>query len=145
MNAEQTMLEAFKRRPAVELSTWYKGIFVSHLATGKGTGGAFGLVMSRMRSGTEPPPHIHEREHEVFYVLEGELEVYVAGEHFRTGVGECVFLAAPKAHTFKIASPEIRMVAMITPGGFPDSIVSTAMPARKVDISQDELLTSDTA
>jgi hypothetical protein len=56
MNAEQTMLEAFKRRPAVEKSTWYKGILVSHLATEKDTGGAFDLVMSRMRSGTEPPP-----------------------------------------------------------------------------------------
>jgi quercetin dioxygenase-like cupin family protein len=76
MNAEQTMLEAFKRRPTVEMSTWYKGILVSHLATEKDTGGAFDLVMSRMRSGTEPPPHIHEREHEVFYVLEGELEVW---------------------------------------------------------------------
>jgi mannose-6-phosphate isomerase-like protein (cupin superfamily) len=112
MNAEQTMLEAFKRRPTVEMSTWYKGILVSHLATEKDTGGAFDLVMSRMRSGTEPPPHIHEREHEVFYVLEGELEVYVAGEYFRAGVGECVFLPARKAHAFKIASPEIRMLVM---------------------------------
>jgi GNAT superfamily N-acetyltransferase/quercetin dioxygenase-like cupin family protein len=145
MNAEQTMLEAFKRRPTVEMSTWYKGILVSHLATEKDTGGAFDLVMSRMRSGTEPPPHIHEREHEVFYVLDGELEVYVAGEYFRASVGECVFLPARKAHAFKIASLEIRMLVMVTPGGFLNSISSMAMPAQKLDIPRDETLTYVTA
>src|SRR5260370_11550077 len=145
MNAEQTMLEAFKRRPTVEMSTWYKGILVPCLAPEKDSGGAFDVVIWRMRSGSEPPTHVHEREHEVFYVLEGELEVYVAGEYFRAGVGECVFLPARKGHAFKIASPEIRMLVMITPGGFLNSISSMAMPARKLDIPRDEALTYATA
>jgi quercetin dioxygenase-like cupin family protein len=70
MTAEATF-KAFKRAPSVEMSTWYKGILISNLATEQDTGGAFELVVTRMKKGTEPPPHVHEREDEMFYVLEG--------------------------------------------------------------------------
>jgi hypothetical protein len=30
-----------------------------------------------MKKGTEPPPHSHEREQEMFYVLEGMIDVYL--------------------------------------------------------------------
>jgi len=29
------------------------------------------------KPGNEPPPHVHEWEHELYYVLEGAMEVYV--------------------------------------------------------------------
>ena len=59
-------MQAYKRFPALENSTWYKGILVSQLAGGSDTGGAFDLVESKMKKGTEPPPHIHDREDELF-------------------------------------------------------------------------------
>jgi uncharacterized cupin superfamily protein len=36
----------------------------------KDTGGGFTLIEGYLRPGTEPPPHVHEREDELFYVLE---------------------------------------------------------------------------
>ena len=69
MTADATV-KAFKRAPSVEMSTWYKGILISNLATEQDTGGAFEFFVTRMKKGTEPPPHVHEREHEMFYVLE---------------------------------------------------------------------------
>jgi quercetin dioxygenase-like cupin family protein len=68
-------MQAYKRFPALENSTWYKGILVSQLAGGSDTGGAFDLVESKMKKGTEPPPHIHDREDELFYILAGEIRV----------------------------------------------------------------------
>lgn len=100
------------------MSTWYKGILTSQLATDQEPGGAFDIVMSHMRSGTEPPPHVHEREHEFIYVLEGELEAFIANKCFRVSKGECVFFPAREPHAFKILSPEIRMLVLITPGAF---------------------------
>ena len=80
-------VEAFKRAPSVEMSTWYKGILISNLATEQDTGGAFEFVVTRMKKGTEPPPHLHEREDEMFYVLEGIIGVYVGDECFRAADG----------------------------------------------------------
>jgi quercetin dioxygenase-like cupin family protein len=87
MTADATV-KAFKRAPSVEMSTWYKGILISSLATEQDTGGAFEFVVTRMKKGTEPPPHVHEREHEMFYVLEGMIDVYVGDECFRAAAFE---------------------------------------------------------
>jgi len=80
MNKQLPTPKAFKRSPSLEISTWYKGILTTQLAGEGDTGGAFDLVVSKMRKGTEPPPHVHSREHEFFYILAGELKVYVEGE-----------------------------------------------------------------
>ena len=85
-------MQAYKRFPALENSTWYKGILVSQLAGGSDTGGAFDLVESQMKKGTEPPPHIHDREDELFYILAGEIRVFADGQVFSVAAGESVFL-----------------------------------------------------
>ena len=81
-------LKAFKRTPSVSTSTWYKGILISQLAAEQDTDGAFELVVTKMRTGTEPPPHVHELEHEMFYVLDGIIDVHVDGECFQAAAGD---------------------------------------------------------
>jgi quercetin dioxygenase-like cupin family protein len=53
------------------------GCPITRLAGEADTGGAFDLVVSKMRKGTEPPPHVHSREHEFFHILAGKLKVYI--------------------------------------------------------------------
>ena len=83
MNKKLPTPRAFKRSPSLEISTWYKGILSTQLAGEADTAGAFDLAVSKMRKGTEPPPHIHSREHEFFYIFAGELKVYVEGQIFQ--------------------------------------------------------------
>jgi glyoxylate utilization-related uncharacterized protein len=68
------------------------GILLTSLAEKKGTSGAFSLLEATMAPGNEPPPHVHSREDELFYVLEGEFDVYVGEEAFNVNTGECIFL-----------------------------------------------------
>jgi mannose-6-phosphate isomerase-like protein (cupin superfamily) len=137
MNNEPTLLLPFKHAPSIDISTWYKGILSTQLATDENTGGAFDLVLGNMKSGTEPPPHVHTREHELFYVLEGTLDVYVDDEVFQLGSGECAFLPLGRPHAFIIRSPEIRMLTLITPGGFMRVVAPMATPAVKMEIPSD--------
>jgi hypothetical protein len=51
-------------------------------ASGARTGGLFGLVEVSTPEGSGPPPHVHEREDEAFYVLEGSYEVTVGDDRF---------------------------------------------------------------
>jgi quercetin dioxygenase-like cupin family protein len=145
MNKELPALKAFKRAPSVEMSTWYKGILSTQLAGGEDTGGAFDLVLSNMRRGTEPPPHVHARENEFFYVLAGKLDVYVESDVFQVEAGECMFLPKGKPHAFIIESPEICMLVLVTPGGFMNAVNEMAAPAEKLAIPSDDALTYSTA
>ena len=75
MNNSSPELEAFKRAPSLGLSQWENGNLTTNLAEKKDTNGAFLLVEAMLAPGTEPPPHVHTREDELFYILEGEFDM----------------------------------------------------------------------
>ena len=56
------------------------------------TGGALDLVVSKMRKTTEPPPHVHERDDEFFYILSGSIGLYTGGQVFEVAADESMFL-----------------------------------------------------
>jgi mannose-6-phosphate isomerase-like protein (cupin superfamily) len=128
---------AYKRSPALSNSTWYKGILVSQMAGTADNGGAFDLVIAKMRRGTEPPPHVHSGEDEFFYILSGEMKVYADGEVFQVTAGECMFLPRGKPHAFLITSEEVHNIAVITPGGFFDAINKMNAPAERMEVPAD--------
>src|SRR5262245_1475935 len=103
----QSEWRAYKRSPALNNTTWYKGILMSQMAATADNNGTFDIAVGKMRRGTEPPPHVHSREDEVFYMLSGELNVYVDGKVLNITPGESVFLPRFKPHAFLAVSEEI--------------------------------------
>jgi uncharacterized cupin superfamily protein len=65
------------------------------------TDGAFSLMESRTPPEGGPPPHIHHREDEWIYVLEGEYELLDNDRTIRATAGSFVFLPKSRLHTFK--------------------------------------------
>jgi quercetin dioxygenase-like cupin family protein len=130
-------LRPYKRSPGLANSTWYKGILVSQLAGTADNDGAFDLVIGKLRRGTEPPPHVHSREHEFFYLLAGEMTVYVDGEVFTVSEGECMFLPRGIPHAFLITSEEMHNITLITPGGFFDAISRLNAPVKRMELPTD--------
>jgi len=121
----------------VEHSTWYKGLLVSQMAGTADNNGAFDLVISKMRAGTEPPPHVHSREDEFMYIFSGEMRFYVDREVFPVTAGECMFLPRQKPHAFLVASEEVHGMSLITPGGFLDAINKMNVPAEQMEVPTD--------
>ena len=130
-------LRAYKRSPALANSTWYKGILASQLAGTADNSGAFDLVVSKIRRGTEPPPHVHSREDEVVYVLSGEMRFYVDGEVFTVTAGECMFLPRRRPHAWLITSEEAHMILLVVPGGFLGAINKMNAPAERMEVPTD--------
>ena len=128
---------AYKRSPALSNSTWYKGMLHSRMAGTADNNGAFDFVISTIRRGTEPPPHVHSREDEFFYIFSGEMRVYVDGEVFTARAGECMFLPRLKPHAWVITSEAIRVMTLITPGGFTDALIKMSAPAERMEIPTD--------
>jgi len=110
------------------------GYLTTNLAKRKDTYGAFCLLEATLASGNEPPPHVHSREDELFYVLEGEFDVYVGEEAFRVETGECIFLPKFKPHAFVIRSPRLRMLTLFTPGGLEEAFRSMSSPAQNLEL-----------
>lgn len=87
-------------------------------ATAATTGGAFGLVESLIAPGFSPPLHVHHREDESFYVLEGEVTMRCGERTFRATAGSFVFLPRDVPHTFVVeGGVPARMLTLLTPGG----------------------------
>ncbi|HEU5247071.1 MAG TPA: cupin domain-containing protein [Candidatus Udaeobacter sp.] len=127
-------LKAFKRAPFLGLSQWENGNLTTNLAEKKDTNGAFLLIEATLAPGTEPPPHVHTREDELFYVLEGKFDVYVGEKAFKVEGGECVFMPRFKPHAFVIRSPRLRVLALFTPAGLEEAFRGMSTPAQRLEL-----------
>ena len=87
-------------------------------ASAAATGGAYALF-EEVPPLLDTPRHVHEREDELFYVLEGE-HVYEVGEaEFTVGPGGLVFAPRGIPHAQRRVVPgEGRQLVLTSPGGF---------------------------
>lgn len=116
-------------RQSLDRSIWYNGSLMTFLATGEDTEGQFALIEAVTRKGNGPPPHIHHREDETFYVLEGEITVSVGDRTIRATPGTMVFLPRGIAHTFVVDSGQARVLVLVTPAGFEGWFKEFSVPA----------------
>ena len=101
-------------------------------ATADMTGGAFGLVESLIAPGFSPPLHVHHREDESFYVLEGELTMRCGDRVFVATAGAFVFLPRGVPHTFVVEGGQpARMLTLMTPGGGEAFFWAAGRPAER--------------
>ena len=99
----------------VSNSRLYPGGLVSSLVTSAETQDHFSLFEARMQPGSEPPLHLHEERDVVFYVLEGEMDVYCGTQVRAARTGDAVFLPRLLPHTYKVQSPAVRFLALMAP------------------------------
>lgn len=66
-----------------------------------------------------PPPHHHAHYHELFYLLDGQLEFLVNGQPVLVGAGESIDLPPNTLHTFRNAGAgPSRWLNVHSPKGF---------------------------
>ena len=53
-----------------------------------------------------PPLHVHRRDDETFYVLEGELTLFVPGEQIVLGPGQAALAPRDVPHAYRVESDE---------------------------------------
>src|SRR5262245_34691732 len=109
---------AFARgRKSLAESRWYAGWLTTFLATSADTNGQFALLEQVGRKGNVPPRHVHYREDEVFYVIEGEMTFCIGEQTIKATPGSMVFAPRGIPHSFTIDSDTVRLLVLLTPGG----------------------------
>ena len=79
--------------------------------------------------GVEAPLHVHQREDEAFWILEGTVAFEVGGTTIQASAGDYVFGPRSIPHRYTVGSEGCRMLFIFTPGGFEDVIRKMSEPA----------------
>ncbi|HVO41162.1 MAG TPA: cupin domain-containing protein [Aggregatilineales bacterium] len=97
-----------------------RGLGVVFKLFGTDTGGAFAVVEHPLAPGIlGGPSHVHHREDEASYVLEGEIMVKVGDRLIRAPAGTLVYKPRGIPHTFwNQGSAPARILEIISPAGF---------------------------
>ena len=74
-------------------------------AAAEQTGGRMIQLVIRESRGAGTPLHIHRDADESFYVVEGEIAVFVGDERFEAKAGDYVFAPMGVAHAFSVVGP----------------------------------------
>src|SRR5690242_7304435 len=100
--------------------------FLGATATVLASGGALGLVHMDLPAGEQPPLHVHQREDEGFYVLGGEVTMYLPGRSITLGAGD--FFLAPRGvpHAYEVGPEGARVLVASTPAGFERFVLDVA-------------------
>lgn len=108
---------------------WHLGALATFKVRTEDTGGQLWLQEVLGERGYASPMHRHTREDEAFYVLDGEVSVYLGDDVLRVGPGD--FLWAPRdlEHAFCVESDTARFLALGTPGGMDGFFFATGEPA----------------
>ncbi len=108
---------------------WWLGALAVIKATAAETGGRLTVVDVTDPPGVEAPLHVHHREDEAFWILDGNVTFEVGGETIEAGVGDFVFGPRGVPHRYKVGDAGSRMLFILTPGGFEDLVRATSDPA----------------
>jgi quercetin dioxygenase-like cupin family protein len=122
---EVTQGEANERRPAAALHAdagkalwWTPAMLRVEKLTSADTGGAFAISEVRVEPHYASPPHVHHREDETVYVLEGTLTALVNGELVEGGAGTTFFFPRESHHSWIVGADGARLLVVLCPGGF---------------------------
>ena len=119
-------------------SFWVLGDLYTFKVTGNQTDGALTIIEQVIQPQSGPPPHIHQREDEAFYVLEGKFSFLLGDKQDVFEKGSFVFVPKGTLHTFKnIDEREGKLMVIITPAGLEEFFYSIGTPADDVSAPPD--------
>src|SRR5918996_2497906 len=84
---------------------------------GEESGGDWAVVEWRLRAGDEPPIHIHTREDETLYVLDGAITAFVGDQRIEVEAGSYAALPKDVPHGLTVRGEEARLLVTLAPAG----------------------------
>jgi quercetin dioxygenase-like cupin family protein len=113
---------------------WSFGQLIIVKASSETTGGHVAVLDTLGPRGTGSPLHVHRREDEWFYVLDGELTFWVDGNVIDAPAGSFVYVPRDIQHTFIVASEQARILVVAEPAGFEAFARAAGQPAARLEI-----------
>ncbi|MBD2102295.1 quercetin 2,3-dioxygenase [Leptolyngbya sp. FACHB-261] len=130
-----TLQSGYVLLPGEGKAVWSMSGLTTIKASTETTQGRFGLFEQLLPPGFEPPAHVHEKEDEAFYILEGELSFRCGNQSGRATPGSFLFLPRGVVHSFRIeSSTPAKILIFCTPGGFEHFFEEMGEPAQQREL-----------
>jgi quercetin dioxygenase-like cupin family protein len=95
------------------------GIVMKRLLSGEQTSGQFCLFENKSGGNTRTPIHVHARDDETLYIIEGELTAVLDGQARRLTAGESIFLPRGVPHQLvNVSGTPAKYILVGTPALF---------------------------
>jgi quercetin dioxygenase-like cupin family protein len=128
MSRTQTLKPVAVASDGGEARWWLGGLAVIKAAASD-TGGQMTILEVTEAPGTEAPLHVHHREDEAFWLLEGDVTFEVGDTTIEAHAGDYVFGPRDIPHRYTVGGSGCRMLFIMTPGGFEDLVIAMSEPA----------------
>jgi len=124
-----TARRAYLLRPGEGESVWSLGGRFTVKAGAADGDGRFALIEALAFRTSEPPLHIHHREDEAWYVLEGRMTFLVGAEVVVATSGSFAFAPKGLPHAFTVDVEPTRVLLLAAPAGFERFALELGEPA----------------
>ena len=129
-----TTLAPIVHQPGAGEHLWAFGGLTTIKADAESTNGRVAVIEQLAPRGAGSPLHVHRNEDEWFYVLEGELTIWVDGETVVAPAGSFVYGPRDVPHTFIVSSEQARFLLVTEPGAFAGFVRALSEPAAALEI-----------
>nr|MDT0662558.1 cupin domain-containing protein [Micromonospora sp. DSM 115978] len=128
---EQGYPQARYVAPGAGPSVWaFSGDRYTIKAAAGDTGGSFGVMEAIVPPQSGPPMHIHHKEDEAFYIVDGRFEIADHERELVADAGSFIWLPRGGPHRFRnISDKHAKMLLFFLPGGFEQFFVDCGTPA----------------
>lgn len=116
-----------------EARWWFAALAIIK-ATATDTNGTMSIVEMTEPPGAEAPLHVHHRDDESFYVLEGDVTIHVGDQSIEAGPGDFAFGPHGVPHRYTVGPNGCRMLFIVTPGGFEKLVRDMSRPAESLTL-----------
>jgi quercetin dioxygenase-like cupin family protein len=134
MNTYNPAFAPIALQPAQGEALWFFGFLATVKASTESTAGRVAVIEHLGPRGAGSPLHVHHGEDEWFYVLEGELTLWVGGEIIDAPAGSFVYGPREIPHTFTVSSEQARFLLVTEPAGLEQFMRALAEPAERLEI-----------
>src|SRR3954453_23197854 len=116
MNIDRIQMNPIIRKPTEGRTIAVVGDIYRFLATGDDTNGKYAIWEAIVPPGGGPPPHVHSREEEGFFILEGEMTFRIGGSVLVAKPGTFANMPIGTPHSFRNESDQpAKMLIMVAP------------------------------
>jgi len=113
---------------------WFIDNLVFIHVDGEQSGGAYSLSETWAARGNMPPLHVHRRNDETFYVLEGDVRLFLGDREIVLARGQAALAPRGVPHSYRVESDRARWIVINSPAGYEQFLRAASEPAPRAEL-----------
>lgn len=129
MTEQLQALKPFRTGEDEGEARWWFECLAEFKVTADQTGGQLSIIQITEAPNAQAPLHVHHREDEGFWILDGSVTIVVGDTTVECGPGDFAFGPRGIPHRYTVGPDGCRMLFVMTPGGMENLVRDMSVPA----------------